>query len=296
MITEEQRQLRKSGIGGSDIGAIMGLSSFRSPYDVYLSKVSDDDEDVTNDAIEWGNRLEAAIITKYDESLIGEWREQRDTKRHPDHEWAIANVDCVVCSDDGIQRILEIKTANAFTADKWADSVPPAYFAQCQWYMWIYGVNHADLAVLIGGSDYRVYPIPRDEDFISMMVAQAEDFWRCVVERIPPQVSTVEAAAKKYPAPTVESKEADNVALDAIVQIKQLTEQANEIDRQLKEKKAVLMDFIGEAEAVTFLGEPYATWKPQERTSLDTKRLKAKLPDVYKAYSKTSTSRVLRIR
>ena len=44
MIQNRQEWLRerKTYIGGSDIGAILGLSSFNSALDIYLAKVSED--------------------------------------------------------------------------------------------------------------------------------------------------------------------------------------------------------------------------------------------------------------
>ena len=39
MITEKQRLERKKSIGGSDVAAILGLSPWKTPGDVYLEKI-----------------------------------------------------------------------------------------------------------------------------------------------------------------------------------------------------------------------------------------------------------------
>lgn len=65
---EKWMQLRTTGIGGSDVGAIMGLNKYASPLTVYLSK-KDIEGFKGNAATEWGHILEDPIRKKASEEL-----------------------------------------------------------------------------------------------------------------------------------------------------------------------------------------------------------------------------------
>ena len=50
MSRNEWLKLRKTGLGGSDAGAICGLNPYSSPMKVYQDKTSEDVSDLDNDA------------------------------------------------------------------------------------------------------------------------------------------------------------------------------------------------------------------------------------------------------
>ena len=62
---EEWLEVRKSGIGGSEVAAICGLSKWESAYTLWLRKTGQvEDKDLSgNEAVEWGNRLEPVVTT-----------------------------------------------------------------------------------------------------------------------------------------------------------------------------------------------------------------------------------------
>ena len=64
---EEWREARKNGIGGSDVGAIMGLNPWKSPVEVWLEKTghSEPPDLSGKESVEWGNRLEAVVAEKF---------------------------------------------------------------------------------------------------------------------------------------------------------------------------------------------------------------------------------------
>ena len=54
---------------------------------------------------------------------------------------------------------------------------------------------------------------------------------------------------------------------------------------------------IGDAEALLGAdGKPLCTWKTQASARIDSTRLKTEAPELYKTYTKTTTSRVLRLK
>lgn len=311
MINEEIREIRRSGLGGSDIGAILGMSRFRSPYDVYLSKIGEEAEQEENDAIYWGNVLEDVVAREYQNRTGRKVQRINTTIRHPDYPWAIANLDRAVVNPEikgrvyvdkntgwlTTDRILECKTANGFATKMWgepgSDFVPDAYYCQVQWYMFVTGTKTADLAVLIGGQDYRVYTIERNDPFIAEIHKRAAQFWNeNVQKRIPPAPVNPADAVRLYPkAEPGKAVVASEEAYKAYKALEEVRDQIKELGLQEDALKGEIMAEMGDAESITFNGAPLATWKSRTTNRLDSKLLKAEHPDIYGLYTKQSESR-----
>src|SRR5271166_3036855 len=111
MITDEQIQKRRLGIGGSDMPIILGLSRYKTPYQLYLEKkgiVSTGDE--MSPVQYWGNRLEQIIRDEF--SIRNKVNiETPDTLIHPILDFMRANIDGYIVDWDAI---LEVKCSSQF--------------------------------------------------------------------------------------------------------------------------------------------------------------------------------------
>ncbi len=177
---ESWLELRKQGVGGSDVAAIMGLSAFRSAYSVWAEKKGlYEPEDIGDrPAVHWGNVLEPIVGAEY-------------AARHPERKvrrvnavcrnlkrpWAQASLDYEVKDPSLGWGVLEIKTAGAMRARDWEEGVPVYYQTQVAHYLSVTGRPYADVAVLIGGSDYREYRIMRDAEDESAVIGAVDAFW-----------------------------------------------------------------------------------------------------------------------
>lgn len=56
---------RRTGIGGSDVAAILGLSPWRTPYQVWEDKTGRSDDQEETPALYWGRLLEDPIRQAY---------------------------------------------------------------------------------------------------------------------------------------------------------------------------------------------------------------------------------------
>ena len=65
MNREEWLNERRTGIGGSDAAAVMGLNPWKSPLDVYLDKTGQLMESPDNPALYWGRVLEEVVAREY---------------------------------------------------------------------------------------------------------------------------------------------------------------------------------------------------------------------------------------
>ena len=307
---DEQWHLRRRlGIGGSEIGTILGLNKYQTPFDLWLVKTGRKTPDDLSDkpAIHWGHKLEAVVADEYAERT-GQVVTVDDTHYQAEvAPWMVGNVDRMV----GEHKVLECKTASGFAAKKAGfgpgnvydergnlitacDEVPESYLLQCQHYMLVTGRQESDLAVLIDGRDYRIYTIPRNEDLIAAMVEAATNFWfDCVIADLPPEgAAQLEAVEQDA---TEEVVEADSEVMSLIRERKELSEAITELESQKKEVEGQIQSFMGSAQVLSRNGATMATWKPVTTNRFDSTAFKKADPATYAAYTKPSTSRTFRV-
>ena len=193
---------RRTGIGGSDVAAIVGVSKYAGPTTVFYDKLGAlPDQD--NAAMEWGRRLETAVRGKFaDEHPEFCVVDGPGLVAHPDRRWQLATVDGL--ASEGPHgapfAVVEVKTGRC-GSDEWGDEltdeVPLPYLCQVIWYLDVFGLDVGFLAVLLDGRDYREYQIDYDAELAGKLRGHAEAFWtRHVLPRIPPDPDGLEATAE----------------------------------------------------------------------------------------------------
>ncbi|MDK4688539.1 YqaJ viral recombinase family protein [Kingella negevensis] len=299
MTNKQFLQDRRQGIGGSDIAAIIGVSQFKTALDVFLSKTTEQPE-LKGEHLYWGHALEAPIAARFSEETGKLIFRQPEIKKHPKHDFALANADGLIIDKITQQPIgiLEIKTASAFKFKEWSnedDGVPIEYIAQVQWYMEIFDVDFAYIAVLIGGRDYRQYRIERDRELAADLLARAKEFWENhVMKNVPPEPQNAADVQKLYPQDDGEAQQADTETLIAYNELRRLKEQAKALDEQISQHEELLKTKIGQRAIMLSGEEKLFTWKTQNSRRFDSKNFQADHPDLYKQYSKTTQTRVFR--
>lgn len=304
---------RQSGIGGSEIAAIVGLNQYTTPMQVWESKVNPIVEDnATSEPAYWGNTLEEVVAKEYAKRTGRKIHRVNTQMRHPDFGFAIGNIDRAVINPEisgnvrwkdgklSTDRILECKTANGFSVKQWgevgSDQVPDSYLIQCQWYMGVTGASICDLAVLIGGQDFRIYTILRDDDLINDLLQQGAAFWELVKNNIAPDPINYPEAVKKWAiSDSSLSVQADDLLIDDLEKIQNIKAQVKELEAQEDGLKARVLYALKDAETLTYQGVKVATCKTQTRSSFDAKAFEKDHPELYAQYKKTSSTRVLRI-
>ncbi len=201
MLSDAQLAERRTGIGGSDIAAIMGVSPWATATDIFNLKL-DLVEVPESEAMYWGSALEGVVLDRYLRDRT-EWASDTlGTLRGEDgNPWCLATPDAIICTTGDTDWLygVEIKTANAFAAKEWDEGVPEHYVMQCQWYMFVCDLPRWDVAVLIGGNDYREFTLERDAAMIAEMFAAGDHFWHEHVEKeIPPEPTTPAECAQQF--------------------------------------------------------------------------------------------------
>lgn len=296
MLTEQQLINRKKGIGGSDAAKVCGV--IPSPLQVYNEKLGLSDFNADNVHMYWGKKLEDDVLEAYTEKtgLLVTKRDQITSEKYP---WMMANIDGWIPEKNAV---IECKTANVYTKDQWGeegtDRFPVQYLLQCAHYAIVTDCEYVDLAVLIGGSDFRIYRYKRLKKLEDAVIEKEKIFWHeNILKKVMPDPMTSEEVQSLYKVintddfvyaepPIVDMiKKADALNMS----IKKLEEEKNKIEESLK---------LGLGEHAGYIdstGNKLVTWLPQSRSSIDITKLKNTSPDIYKQFLRSSTSRVFRI-
>ncbi len=284
--------MRRKGIGGSDAGAIMGSNPWKSPYQLWLEKTGRaEPEDISEKpAVRWGTVLESPIADEFARQT-GKRIRRAGMMQSVQDPWMLANVDRLIL---GERAGLEIKTTNAFSAKDWDDDkLPDSYYWQCQHYMMTTGLPVWYIAVLIGGQDFRWKAIPRNDEQIQELYEAERTFWNThVLGDIPPELdgssATGEALKEQFPGGKegiVDLTVLGQPYLDMYYGFKEQVKELKDKQDEMQHKICALM---GDYE-VAMIGDKKVSWKTSKgRTTIDSKRLKSELPDIFAAYSKIS--------
>jgi putative phage-type endonuclease len=292
--------LRAKSLGGSDIGAILGFNRYRSAVDVWLEKTGRIVNEADSLPIRFGSFAEEFVASEYSLSTGHSLVSHPTALIHPQYEYIHGHIDRFVCDHPSIydasgsmvaKRVLECKTANPFAKQEWgelgSDQVPMAYLAQCVWYLAITGLEQADLAVLMGNTDFRIYEVHRDLELEQMVLERAQSFWKDhVLTDIPPS-ATSESDYKILFSKSSLSKsiEAPSQTCELIKKLKSINEQVEHYEGEISQIKQSIMGQMQDAEVLTYQGQILATWKaPKPSFRLDTKKLTEQHPDLVHQY------------
>lgn len=202
-LSPEWHEERRKGLGSSDAAAILGLSTYARPIDIYLEKIGEAEPREDTVFTDWGRRLEP-IIAQAAEDAINEGRPSDARVRFT--QWTAA----IHCRDwwpafthldrrgrvDGPMAGLECKSA--MSTKGWGDPatvsvadahevIPPAYAIQVGHHLLCTGYTAVYVAALIGYRDFRLYRVERDDAWLADLLADERDWWeRHVVAGVPP--------------------------------------------------------------------------------------------------------------
>lgn len=285
--------LRRDGVGGSDVAAIMGLSPWSSPYQVWADKVAGVSEDISGKpAVMWGNILEPVVGEHYRElhpdRIV---RRVNGVARSIKRPWAQASLDYEVKDPELGWGVLEIKTAGQRSEDKWEEGVPLFYMTQVTHYLSVTGRPFADVAVLIGGQDYREYRIMRDESDIETVDGAVDAFWRGrVIAGEAPDPGELDGRAVLAVHPEQESELTDAMEMpEELRRYLAACEEAALADKAKKLWGARLKELIGGAKGIQ-VPEGRAVWVRGPRRSYDYKALDRDHPGLRDGYAEQRTS------
>lgn len=294
----EWLKVRKTGIGGSDSGAVCGLNPYRSPMAVYQDKISEEIENEDNEAMRQGRDLEDYVAKRFTEETGLKVRRSNKMYRSLSHPFMLADVDRLIVGEDAG---LECKTASAYSADKWKDgAIPEHYLLQCYHYMAVTGKRAWYLAVLIMGKEFQYRKLIWDEDLIRDLILIEGNFWNNHVSRRvmpdPDGTKICDEVLNQYFGHSISGTEIPLVGFDEkLKRREELVQLAKKLEEEQKKIEQEIKIYLGSNER-GFCGNYRVSWTSVDTARLDTKKIREENPDLYKKYLKVTSSRRFEIK
>ena len=301
---------RTRGIGGSDVGAICGVSNYSSPRTVYLKKTGQYDEaingfsDAAVERMRFGNLLEPIVADEYARRSGKKIAVSPATLVHKKQDWALANIDRFILDENGDPYgILECKTAGEFMNEDWENGELPLYYIyQLNWYLYVCDLEFGAFACLVGGNKFYYYELYRNDDIIKEMVEKADEFWNHYVKNMiePPLTGTTadEEHVKKTHTEVekdsevfFEEDEINDLAKVVSVgkaEIKKLEKIVNEASNRLKDRL--------KNKEIGYTKDYIVKWSPRTQRRIDNDKLKVEHPDVFEKCTKEISFRVFTVK
>ena len=306
---------RQGGIGGSEVGALVGVSEYETPFSVWNAKKSEGKDLSGVAAVKWGHRFEDAVAEEAAEviGLVsrfagGLWadRERPFLRVTPDRfvtkprAWkALGVIECKTAGDD----------------EHWADgtihpsahgtgSAPLSYQAQAQWQMGIIGLPICYLGCLVLGRERSFFTVEIhfDKEWFSELADEAERFWvQNVLADEPPMHNfrhpkTEELLKTLHPSVVIPSVQLPDDAGDWAKDLKAAQANLKQAEAEVDAIKNYFRMWTGDAGA-GYLGDEKIVSYPEVKTSgIDVALLREKFPEVAEKVTRTSHYRRLTIR
>lgn len=294
---DEWLAIRRTGIGSSDIAAILGLNPWRSPLQVFMDKTGMAPDQPENDAMRLGNFLEDPIARAWADRRGVRVRRVRAVLQHPAVPYALANLDRLAT----VERItgpVEVKATRI--AAEWEDGATPDYYAvQVQWQHFVGGYEAGHLVALVQSTTLEERRIVRDEALIAVMKDAAASFWQLVENRTPPAPTGTEGDRRALEALYAEATDRQVTITDDAMRAAHdylaASARVKEWEAAKEEAANRLRAFLGDAEAATYAGKVAVRWSPFTRRSIDTARLRAEAPEVAARYETELVGRRLTV-
>lgn len=246
--TSEWHEARASSIGGSQIGAVLGLNQYESAFSLWAKKtgqVSDFVED--NWAMKFGRAFEEPLLRlwqnenpSFDVYTTGIYQDGTDP-------FLTASPDALAHNPEtGEYIVLEVKTARNY----WTD-VPPSYRAQVVQYMDVLGLSRA-IILGIAGWDWQEYIIELDQFEADAQRAAARRLWKHVMDNTQPDFDgadvTYETVRKMNPDIDLEAE----VYIDGVWDLANAQTELDEAKAKFNRQKSEVLSIMGNARHAYF--------------------------------------------
>jgi len=187
-LTAAQLEIRKTRIGSSEIGTVLGLDPHHTVIGLVARKTLPQPEEAPSDEQRWGHYIEPVILA---------WGADHDdlalsfpgTLIHPAHDHVCATPDAIAYpkatpDDKALGRVQEAKSVGWYLRGEWGDEgddAPLRYLAQVQFEIGCARAlnlcgDYGDLRAAVGGEPPRVYRVPYDAETFAVLVERAREF------------------------------------------------------------------------------------------------------------------------
>lgn len=273
---------RRTGIGGSDVAGIMGLSPWATPVSVWLDKTGRAQPKEETEAMRIGTELEDFVARRYTMET-GRTVQRYNTMLRDG--CLLGNLDRLVVKEGEkvashkqeirTDTLLECKTSSR----EWDGDVPVYYQTQVQHYMGLCpALKFADVAVLfLSRKHFEIFRVERDRAVIDHIQKYLREWWErhVVKDEMPKPTSEADCKllwARSNPGKSVESSEEITAKIE---RYRDLKAREKEIKDEIAATQSDICAVMGDAEAICdTTGKPLVTWKsPKDTAKTDWEKL-----------------------
>lgn len=288
---------RSQGIGSSEVGTLMGVNPYESPYQLWLRKTGRDNTPKAETfAMTAGHYLEDAVSHFYSDktgnriikSSAGDWLAV-DKKRpylrvSPDRTFWLAGMP----QQKQFKGIVECKTTQRKIEQ---DNIPLYWYCQLQYQMGVMQLRHGALAWLTAGREFGHQDYELNSDFYNEMTARIEEFWcKNVKENIEPDITTAEDVCAKYMHSSLgKVVVANNEICTVVNELKGIKTELTTLKlRQTELENQIKMAMQDGESLLDQYGTVLCTWKTaKDSTKFDEKAFQKEHPEEYEKFLQT---------
>lgn len=204
------------GTGGSEISHILGLSDYTpSVVKLFHQKVGtmplsfDDNEPMFHGRLQestvanlwrfyddtedgYMNRYTEYINTKDESNIVRQNKHVGGYITNKKYPYIFVSLDYLAINSfpiiDSVNNLfsageiipyfpVECKTLSEYVYKDWKESIPNSYIIQTNMQMMVLDVQYAEVAAIIGGNKFRVFPIERDDSICNTVFNINKKFW-----------------------------------------------------------------------------------------------------------------------
>ena len=234
---------RSNGVGGSEVGTILGLNPYESAYALWAKKTGRIPSEIKeNWAMRFGKAFESPILELWAEEHP-EWDVYTTGTYQDEHcEYRHANPDALaVHKETGEMMIIEVKTAR----QPW-ESVPQSYIAQVLHYMGVLKIRWG-LIVAVAGMTWNEYEVPYNQAQIDLQNEYIGKFWDAVQNDTKPEWDGSESTYHAVRASVPEIETMEQPLGDLGVMMLKAQSHADTAQRELNRIKSAVLDKMGTA-------------------------------------------------
>lgn len=289
---QEWLAYRTGGIGSSEVGTILGVNPYETPYQLWRRKMGMDAPKEETFAMKAGHYLEDAVASFYQDSTgadiikasAGDWlivnKDKPFMRVSPDRTyWAAGEK-----KSASNKRILECKTTQKQIDE---DDLPAQWICQLIYQLGVAELEQGALAWLTAGRSFGHKELYFDKELWQYMTEEVERFWVDNIQnKQEPLAQSVEDVILKNPKHIAGKLiQADDELILDLGALKNLKEEIATLDKEKKEIESRIKMAMGDAEAIAKQGETLATWKAsKDGVKFDEKKFAAEHPDLYAQY------------
>lgn len=300
---------RRSYIGGTDAGVILGINPYRSAVDLWLEKVGRQAPAANDPAREQillrGKRLEPIIVEMavdklrargHHVKLLAKNRRYRDAQ----HRFLAAEIDFEL-EVDGEEINGDAKSVSHFVRDQWgepdSEDVPLWYAAQFMHGLMVHPRQRQRtlVAALRSLDDVDLYWTRRDEVTIAAMRERELRFWRDNVKaKVPPAPTSLDDIRGLFPKSRPAAIEATPEIAAKVAELREIAKQTKDLAERETVLKFQIAQFMGDHALLTQGVRDLISFEEQPRSSFDLHSFRRKHADWEEMFTRRTTTRVMR--